>query len=473
MKRILSLLLVLMMIFSFPVFAEETEEKIDEIDILTSICNVLEVRARYPEVDGESLYNGALEAILKEHPELLESAISGMLSSIDEHSAYYNEEQKKKLFESLSDEIVGIGVTVLAREGKVLVSQPLPGSPAEKAGIKAGDIIAEADGVSLDGMDIDTAVGYIRGEVGTAAKLKIWRSSIDSFLEFTVIREKVESPSVDFEIVEEGKKKALRINLYSFTENSHKQFKEALSQADKEGIKNIIIDLRNNGGGYLDQAIMIADEFLEEGKIITTEDHKIDLLDVVYTAEGKKTDYKVVILINEMSASASEVLTAALKENDAAKVIGKKSYGKGTVQTINNVYGGGAIKYTTAYYLTPLGNNINEIGITPHAEVENSLKEVDMSQFGEFDYNNVFSLGNKAEQIKTAKEMLSYLGIYIGEINDVYDENMRIAVSTFQKIEGLFPYGVLDKTTQFNLYKTMSELKEEVDDQLKAALSAF
>ena len=158
---------------------------------------------------------------------------------------------------------------------------------------------------------------------------------------------------------------------------------------------------------------------------------------------------------------------------DAAKVIGKKSYGKGTVQTINNVYGGGAIKYTTAYYLTPLGNNINEIGITPHAEVENSLKEVDMSQFGEFDYNNVFSLGNKAEQIKTAKEMLSYLGVYIGEINDVYDENMRIAVSTFQKIEGLFPYGVLDKTTQFNLYKTMSELKEELDDQLKAALSAF
>ena len=100
MKRILSLLLVLMMIFSFPVFAEETEEKIDEIDILTSICNVLEVRARYPEVDGESLYNGALEAILKEHPELLESAISGMLSSIDEHSAYYNEEQKKKLLKA-------------------------------------------------------------------------------------------------------------------------------------------------------------------------------------------------------------------------------------------------------------------------------------------------------------------------------------------------------------------------------------
>ena len=132
------------------------------------------------------------------------------------------------------------------------------------------------------------------------------------------------------------------------------------------------------------------------------------------------------------------------------------------------------IKYTNAYYLTPLGNNIHKIGITPHAVVENPLKEVDMSQFGEFNYSKSYSVGDKDEQIKFAKEMLSYLGIYIGEIDDVYDENMRLAVYTYQSLKKeLFPYGVLDKTTQLSLYTTMSQMKEEIDEQLEAAKDAF
>lgn len=469
MKKLISLVLILLMATSASGYAVETEEA----KLLDAVVNNVELYARYPEISEGSLLIEAIDEIFKENPELIDKALSAMLSSIDENSAYYTEDEAGIFFESLEDEIVGIGITVIERDGKIMVSQPMPGTPADKAGIKAGDIIIEADGVSLKGMDIDTAVSYIRGEIGTKVNVKIWRSSISGYLNFTMVREKVVSNPVEYEELEDNSGKVAKITFYSFTENLHTHFKEALDKADKAGIKNIILDLRNNGGGYLEQAILVADEFLPEGMTITTEDHRIDLLDKVYVAQGEDTDYNIVVLINGMSASASEVLTAALKENKKAKVIGETSFGKGTVQTINSLSNGGVIKYTVAYYLTPLGSNIHKQGITPDAIVKNSLKSTDMSQFGEFDYNNVYSPGDKAEQIKTAKEMLSYLGIYIGEIDDVYDENMRLAVMTFQRIKGLFPYGVLDKTTQFSLYSTMSELKEEVDDQLQAALDAF
>ena len=477
-KRILSLLLCFLMLFSVcSAYAQETEieeEMTKEALILETLAENLSVYVRYPEVNEGSLLIGALNEVLKDNPELLDKALSGMLSSIDENSVYYPKDEARTLFESLEDEIVGIGVTVLERDGKIVVSQTVPGTPAEKAGIKSGDIIVEADGINLNGLDLDTAIGYIRGEIGTSVTVKVWRSSINGYISFTMVREKVVSNPVEYEELDDDSGKVAKITFYSFTENSYTYFKEALTKADKAGIKNIILDLRNNGGGYLDQAIKIADEFLPEGMTITLEDHKINVLDKHYIAEGEDTGYNVVVLINGMSASASEVLTAALKENDKAKVIGETSFGKGTVQTITGLSNGGVIKYTIAYYLTPKGNNIHKLGITPDAVVENSYKEVDMSKFGEFDYNNIYSPGDKAPQIKTAKEMLSYLGVYIGEIDDVYDENMRLAVMTFQSIKDeLFPYGVLDKTTQLSLYSTMCELKEEVDDQLQAALDAF
>ena len=132
------------------------------------------------------------------------------------------------------------------------------------------------------------------------------------------------------------------------------------------------------------------------------------------------------------------------------------------------------MKYTSAYYLTPLGHNINKVGIKPDAVVENSFNPVDMSQFGEFNYSKVFTLGDKDPQVETAKKMLDYLGIFVGDINDTYDENLKAAVNTFQGLKPeLFPYGELDKTTQLSLYQTMSEMKEENDDQFEAALSAF
>ncbi len=454
--------------------AKEALKKNYEAQIAAGLAQNLEIHARYVETDKGSLYEGALDAILKEHPELLDTALSGMLSSIDENSVYYTKEETNKLFDNLTDEIYGIGVTVLTRDKSLIVSQPVPGSPAEKAGIKEGDIIIEADGTSLVGMDMDLAVDYIRGPEGTSVNVKIYRSATDTYHSFDIVREKITQNPVEYEILEDEDKEVAKITLYSFTENAHTYFEEAMTEIDKQGIKNIILDLRGNGGGYLNSAVQIADRFLGEGAVILSEDHKIPLFNTIYKASGKDTDYEIVVLINEMSASASEVLTAALKENKKAKVIGKNSFGKGTVQSIVDVANGGVAKFTVAYYLTPNGNNIDKVGIRPDAIVENSFKDVDPKSFGEFNLNKKFTLGDKAPEIETAKKALSYLGIYVGEINDVFDENLKIAVYTYQDIiEDLYPYGVLDKTTQLSIYNTLSEIKEEVDDQLQAALDAF
>lgn len=481
-------------IFAFPgagayqAFAETGEERLeaaaaeekeaaknDEVKLIESIAEALEIYSRYASVDKGYLYEEALKKLIQDNPELYEQALSGMLSSVDEHSVYYTKEEKKKLFDDLSDEIVGIGVTVLLRDGKLIVSQPIPGSPAEAAGIRVGDIIVSADGVDLSGMDLDTAVSHVRGKEGTEVSLKIWRSSVNGYIDLKIKREKVVSNPVEYELKETADgEKVMWIRLLSFSENSAKYFKEALDAADKEKTKNIIIDVRNNGGGYLSEAVKIADEFLPDGAIITSEDHKLPLLNKVYRATGADTDYNVVMLVNSISASASEVLTAALSENKKAKVIGENTFGKGTVQSIAELNNGGVMKYTSAYYLTPLGHNINKVGIKPDAVVENSFNPVDMSQFGEFNYSKIFTVGDKDPQVETAKKMLDYLGIFVGDINDTYDENLKAAVNTFQSLKPeLFPYGELDRTTQLSLYQTTSEMKEENDDQLEAALAAF
>ena len=213
--------------------------------------------------------------------------------------------------------------------------------------------------------------------------------------------------------------------------------------------------------------------FLPKDAVITTEDHKIDLFNQTYTASGKGKEYKVVMLINGMSASSSEVLTAALHENGVAAVIGEKSFGKGTVQSIVTTPDDGVMKYTTAYYLTPEGNNIHKKGIQPDMTVENSTKAVDLSQFGTFSFAKKYEVGDRGEEVRYAKEMLEYLGIFVGEVNDVYDENLKIAVSTYQRMKNLYSYGVLDITTQLNLYETLRSAEVEVDDQMTAALEYF
>lgn len=492
MKRIVAYVLALLLSFScVSVFATDDTEgvTVKYSDFIKHIAKELALFGRYENIFEQNLYLIALDALIKENPELYNTAVEAMINSIDENSDYFKNDEAKKFIENLDDEIEGIGVTVLERNGNVVVSQPIPGSPADKAGIKSGDIIIAADDIVLTGMSLDDAIEYIRGKEGASVKITILRSGMDAPINVTIIREKVMSQSVDYELLERDGKKIALITVYSFTKNVAAQFKDVLDKIDAEGIKKIIMDLRDNGGGYFDQVVAIADMLLPADKLITTEDHKVDALDYKYVSTGIGREYEIVILINGMTASASEVLTAALVENGAAVAVGTNSFGKGTVQTMKfigkSAYAEKAVealvgvpddalmKYTTAFYLTPNGNNIHQKGIVPNAVVENTSEPIDMSQFSTFAFSKKYTLGDRGDEVKNAKKLLSVLGLYFGEINDLYDENMRVAVATFQEAMKLYSYGVLDFTTQTQLYEKVKSLKIEQDDQLEAAIDSL
>ncbi len=475
-KSILWLMIITVSLSSFVVFAENPSDESENVTLseyLEKIINNLTVLSRYPSVNKENLYKAAFEEVFRDNPELYEDVMRAMLSSIDENSAYYNEEEGERFIQELNEEVIGIGVNVFSSEGSLIVSEPIPDSPAEKAGVRAGDIIIGADGVDLRGMAFETALDNIRGKEGAWVKIKILRSGISEPLVFNIKREKVNLNPISYEVIENKGKRIGKIRIYSFTDIVAEKFREALTEISKQGINNIIIDVRDNVGGYLNQAIEIADMFLEKDAIITTEDHKLNILNKVYKASGKGKKYNVVMLINGMSASSSEVLTAALCENKVARAVGETSFGKGTVQTMSRLENGGIMKYTSAYYLTPLGNNIHKVGITPDVVIENTEKPIDMSAFDVFTLSKTYRIGDKGIEVELAKKMLKELGIFIGEINETYDENLKIAVNTFQKLKGLFPYGVLDITTQMNLYDTLKTSTVEVDDQLQTAIDMF
>ena len=485
MKKFLSYVLcaAILLTMPFSVWAEEnvqvdnpTEAGVtaeEANNLLYGISKHLLMYARDESISYGSLYQGAMEKVFEENPELYEAALRGMLESIDEYSEYYNSDESAALMQNVMGGIVGIGVTIDFSDTEAArIVSVIPDTPAERAGLEVGDILISVDGYGLRGVKSELVLNHIRGDVGTEVYLEVERDG--QIIGFNMIRQEIVGTSITHEVIEEDGIKVMYIRVHGFVMNTAEKFEESLKAADAAGITNIIIDVRDNGGGILEQAIAMVDNFVPKGKLITTEDHKIALLNRKYSGtKVEKNKYKVVVLINEYSASASEVLAAALDENEEATLVGEKTYGKGTIQTITALSNGGMIKYTSGYYLTPNGNNINGIGVYPDITVENHKEKVDADKFGDFGYTNVYREGDVGEEIKTAKEILSYLGIFVGEINDVYDRDLYYAVHSFQARVGVFPYGVLDFTTQLQIHNYLRMIEVEVDDQLNTALAEF
>lgn len=455
-------------------------------DYVRRIVDYLSIYAK----DGTSqttLYKAALLEALENHPELYEEVMSALLSSIDKHSVFYRSGEFGDFISALESAVGGIGVTVSESGGGLFVGGVLENSPASAAGIMAGDELYSVDGVSLHSVDLDAAIGMLRGEVGSTVVIGVKRGNSGEVLYFTLVREEIgRKESVVYKVfpyqateadseTDNAKEDIMYIKIYTFMDNTAELFGNAMKTADEQKINNIIIDVRGNGGGYINQAAEIANYFVPEGSIIVTEDHKVDLFDIVYKSDNKRTQKNdVVILTDKDSASASEILTAALVENNAAVSIGEKTYGKGTVQSMVSLKDGEVMKYSSAYYLTPLGNNIDGIGLVPTAEVKNSEKPLDLTGFEEFAYKSIYSKGDSSPEAAKAKKILSVWGMYNGNIDEPYfDSALENAVMRFQAQTGLFPYGVLDLTTQRKLYEMLAETKDEVDDQLEAAFNHY
>lgn len=473
LKKLCLVMAAVLMLTAVPVGAEEAFTGEEAKQMVDAVVDHLIIYGRYEDITERGLYRAAADRMLEENPELYETALKAMLESIDKYSEYYTPEESEDLMVSVSGEIVGIGVTIdFTDPDAALIASVIADTPAERVGIKVGDVICTVDGEDVRGGKSEYVLSKIRGEEGTEVTVGVERDG--ALLEFTLVREKIIGTSVTSQVFEDENQKLMYIRVSGFVSNTAEKFKAVLQEAEKQKIDNLVIDLRDNGGGIFEQAVLMAENFVPKGKTITTADYKLELLDTVYQGKQKNpTKYNTVILMNGYTASASEVFTAALHENDLATTIGEASYGKGTIQTINSLSTGGMIKFTTGFYLTPSGTNINGTGIKPDLVVENIARRPDKEEYPEFGYNQVYEMGSSGEEILAAKEYLNLYGLYQGEMDENFDRELYYAVYAFQTQAGLYPYGVLDLTTQINLRNYLDIVKVEQDDQMEAAFQVF
>jgi len=298
--------------------------------------------------------------------ELLKAAVEGILSVLDDkHTEYFTAEEYEKIMESYSGTMSGIGVIVtLDNDGQVVVVRTLSDTPACRAGIVEGDIITEVDGMDIKDMALEKVVTMIRGEEGTEVNLKIYRPEDNGIIEVTVTRARFDVPNLISDIFEED---VGYIQYFVFQDRGAQKLDKEIQKLIDGGAKGLILDLRNNPGGVLDDAVEVCDLFLDEGIIVTIKGRteNKERIDKYLAWKGKYTEIPLVVLINEFSASASEVVAGALKDNDRAILVGERSFGKGTVQVIYELSDGSGLKFTTARYFLPLGLSVDEVGINP------------------------------------------------------------------------------------------------------------
>ncbi len=328
----------------------------------------------YEKID---LFGEVIEKIKKDYvdevnqSEMMDSAINGLLQSLDPYSAYMTPELFNEMQTDTQGEFGGLGIEIGMEAGLVKVIAPIDGTPAAKAGIKAGDYIVKIGNEQVQGKSLMEAVKLMRGPVGTSIDLTIRRKNIKKPINFSIKRKIIEIKSVNSELL--GKNKNLGyIRLKSFNENSDKQLLKIVKNFEKNSkTKGYILDLRNNPGGLLTKAINITDYFLDDGEIVSTKGRKSSETRKFFARGGDEINGKpIIVLINNGSASASEIFAGALKDHKRAIILGENSYGKGSVQSIIPLRNGGGIRLTISKYYLPSGDSISDVGVTPDILVE-------------------------------------------------------------------------------------------------------
>jgi carboxyl-terminal processing protease len=331
----------------------------------------------YKKID---LFGEVLEKISKEYVDevdqskSMDAAINGLLQSLDPYSAYMTPESFEGMQTETSGKFGGLGIEIGMESGVVKVITPIDNTPASKAGLKAGDYIVKIDGVQVQGKSLMDAVDLMRGLVGSSIEITVRRRGVKKALIFNITREIIQVQSVKSELIDNN---IGYIRLTSFNENSSDQIKEKVKKLNKnKNLKGYILDLRNNPGGLLSQAIKISDFFLENGEIVSTKSRQASENRKWFAKKGDLTNGKtLIILINYGSASASEIVAGALKDHKRAILVGENSYGKGSVQSIIPLKNRGAIRLTIAKYYLPSGKSISKVGVTPDIEVVESSED--------------------------------------------------------------------------------------------------
>ncbi|WP_264988886.1 S41 family peptidase [Lysinibacillus piscis] len=456
-KFIMLMFLTILITAALTIFALTFgEEKIVEVKIpverseFTKLYDAFDLLKKeyYQDIDDEQVINGA---------------INGMFDALgDPYSDYMAKEEAEQFNSSLSSSFQGIGAEVQERNGFITVVSPIKNSPAEKAGILPQDIILTVDGKSIQGFSATEAVALIRGEKGTAVKLTIKRDGHTEPITLTIIRDDIPVETVYGHMLEGN---IAHIQITSFSENTAEEFTKMMSTYEEQGMKGIILDLRQDPGGYLKAAEGIADLFVPEGKPIVQVQNKDGEPQVVNATSGKKYQLPITVLVDGGSASASEILAAALKESVGAKIVGETSFGKGTVQNVASLKDGSNLKFTMAKWLTPNGNWIHEKGIAPDVKVA-------YPSYASLPYLNPsleMKEGMQSDSIKAAEQMLEALGYEPGKADGQFDNYTTRAVKKLQEEKKLEETGVLTGDTTYALMDALRVKIKQDDPQLGKA----
>jgi carboxyl-terminal processing protease len=406
----------------------------------------------YKPLDDETLVNGA---------------INGMLEALDDpYSDYMNLEEAEGFHQSISSSFEGIGAEITEKDGNITIVSPIKGSPAEKAGLKPNDIILTVDDKSLQGMSSTEAVLLIRGEKGTKVELTIQRAGTNEPLTVPIIRDTIPLQTVYSEMLEDG---IAKVSITSFSEKTSKELVDSLNSLQKEGMKGLVLDLRQNPGGLLDEAINISSLFVPKGKILFKVEDRNGNVKEYKSNNASDNEMPLVVIIDKGSASASEILAAAVKESANVPLVGEKSFGKGTVQTAQDLQDGSNIKYTTAKWLTPEGNWIHQKGIEPDYKV--ALPDYANLTF--IDPEKELTVSMSSTEVSSAEQMLAAINYNPGKIDGFFDEDMKKAVLQFQKDNKLTADGVIKGETTFKLMESVREKLTQDDPQLQKAIEVL
>ena len=368
-------------------------------------------------LDEVRMFTEALDRIRMAYVEeiddktLLENAIRGMLSGLDPHSAYMAGQEYDALQETTSGEFGGLGIEVGRENGYIKVISPIDDTPADRAGIEAGDLIIQIDNKPLRDLTPEEAANMMRGEPGTEVTVTIAREGIEPF-ELTVVREVIAITSVRSRLLEPG---YAYVRIAQFRLNTGEELENELRELYEENgeLKGMILDLRNNPGGILQASVRVVDAFIEEGSIVSTKG-RLEGNDMTFSANlaTMVPDVPLVVLINNGSASASEIVSGALQDHGRAVVMGTQSFGKGSVQTVLQLDDARAIKLTTSLYYTPSGRSIQAQGITPDIIVDDAFvtrRSRSISQYNEADLPGRLANGNGEETVDSDEEMAEAL----------------------------------------------------------------
>jgi carboxyl-terminal processing protease len=396
--------------------------------------------------------------------ELMDGAIKGMFGALDKHSAYFTPDEYAEFNTSIQGEFAGLGIYIEKHDDYIQVVAPIKGTPADRAGILPGDIIMYVDDKDIKGYATEQAAALMKGPAGTKVKIGIKREGAANIIYLELTRELIKINPVEYEIMPDN---IGFIKITQFNGNVVTNMEKALAEFKAKNVKGLVIDLRNNPGGLLDEVIRVCQKLIPKGPIVHIK-YKDEPMET-YSSELAKAPYKIVVLINEGSASASEIMAAAIKESGTGMLVGEKTYGKGTVQTVLSLTDGSGLKVTIANYMTPKQFSLDGIGIMPDVEVKASTNNTS-SEFAALTGQKPIKQKDVSLEVLGLQQRLKSLGYNIKTADGVFGSGTLAEVKKFQKDNNLKVDGIMDADDIKVLNDKFAQLTGSKDAQLERAI---